>query len=234
MARVVREDARRPGFKPALLLAVWAVVIFGFFSLSGSKLPGYIVPVFPALAILAAVALDRLDPAQWRRHVLVAAVLVVAGFLALPLLSRQGSDPVLREAFHAYAGTLAVLLALTLCGLAAALWVGRSRVGRSIAVYALTMFVLVSSALVAHETFGRERSGVGLVAPIAGVLEPGMPLYSVRLLDHTLPFYLRHTTIMVEAPDELEFERSASPRSGFPPWTDSSPSGGRAPRRWQS
>ena len=80
----MREDVRRPGFKPALLLAVWAVVIFVFFSLSGSKLPGYIVPVFPALAILAAVALDRLDPAQWRRQVLVSAALVVAGLLALP------------------------------------------------------------------------------------------------------------------------------------------------------
>jgi len=148
--------------------------------------------------------------------VLVAAVLVVAGLLALPLLSRQGSDPVLREAFHAYAGSLAVLFALTLCGLAAALWVGRSRVGRSIAVYALTMFVLVSAALVAHETFGRERSGVGLVAPITGVLQPGMPIYSVRLLDHTLPFYLRHTTIMVEAPDELEFGTKREPEKWIP------------------
>ena len=216
MASVVREDARRPGFKPALLLAVWAVVIFGFFSLSGSKLPGYIVPVFPALAILAAVALDRLKPAQWRRQVIAAAVLVVAGFLALPLLSRQGSDPALREAFHSYAGSLGILLALTLCGLAVALWVGRARVERSIAVYALSMFFLVSSALVAHETFGRERSGVGLVAPIVAVLQPGMPIYSVRLLDHTLPFYLRHTTIMVEAPDELEFGTKREPEKWIP------------------
>jgi len=216
MTTVVREDARRPGFKPALLLGVWAAVIFVFFSLSGSKLPGYIVPIFPALAILAAVALDRLAPAQWRRHVLVAAGLVVAGLFALPLLSRQGSDPVLREAFRAYAGSLAVLLALTLCGLAAALWVGRGRVGRSIVVYALTMFFLVSGALVAHETFGRERSGVGLVAPITAVLEPGMPIYSVRLLDHTLPFYLRRTTIMVEAPDELEFGVKREPEKWFP------------------
>jgi hypothetical protein len=35
------------------------------------------------------------------------------------------------------------------------------------------MFFLVSGALVAHETFGRERSGVGLVAPITGVLAAG-------------------------------------------------------------
>jgi 4-amino-4-deoxy-L-arabinose transferase-like glycosyltransferase len=216
MAAVVREDARRPGFKPALLLGVWAVVIFVFFSLSGSKLPGYIVPVFPALAILAAVALDRLGPAQWRRHVLVAIGLVVAGFLALPLLARQGGDTAMHESFRAYAGALAVLLAMTSCGLAAALWVGRSGVARSVAVYALSMFALVSGALVAHESFGRERSGADLVAPIARVLEASMPIYSVRLLDHTLPFYLRRTTIMVEAPDELEFGTKREPEKWIP------------------
>jgi hypothetical protein len=32
-----------------------------------------------------------------------------------------------------------------------------------------------------------------------------MPIYSVRLLDHTLPFYLARTTILVEDPDELAF-----------------------------
>ena len=213
---VVREDARRPGFKPALLLAVWAVVIFVFFSLSGSKLPGYIVPIFPALALLAAVALDRLDPAQWRRQVLVAAGLIVAGILALPLLARQGGNTVAHEAFHAYAGWLAVLLALTLCGLAAALWAGRRGVARSVAIYALSMFALVSGALVAHETFGRERSGVDLVAPIESVLAPGMPIYSVRLLDHTLPFYLRRTMVMVEAPDELEFGTKREPEKWIP------------------
>ena len=108
------------------------------------------------------------------------------------------------------------MLALTLCGLVAALWVGRGRLARSVAVYALSMFILVSGALVAHETFGRERSGVDLVAPIARVLEAGMPIYSVRLLDHTLPFYLRHTTIMVEAPDELEFGAKREPEKWIP------------------
>ena len=35
----------------------WALVVFVFFSASGSKLPPYIVPIFPALAVLAAHAL---------------------------------------------------------------------------------------------------------------------------------------------------------------------------------
>ena len=43
-----------------------------------------------------------------------------------------------------------------------------------------------------------------------------MPIYSVRLLDHTLPFYLRRTTIMVEAPDELEFGAKREPEKWLP------------------
>ena len=53
---------RRPAdqaFSAPLFLALWAIVVFGFFSLSDSKLPGYIVPMFPALAVLGAAYLFR-------------------------------------------------------------------------------------------------------------------------------------------------------------------------------
>jgi hypothetical protein len=43
-----------------------------------------------------------------------------------------------------------------------------------------------------------------------------MPIYSVRLLDHTLPFYLRRTTVMVEEPDELEFGTQREPAKWLP------------------
>ncbi len=40
-------------------LWVWAAVIFAFFTLSGSKLPHYILPMTPPLAMLLGIALDR-------------------------------------------------------------------------------------------------------------------------------------------------------------------------------
>lgn len=44
---------RQPGLvQPNRLMLAWAVVIFLFFSASSSKLPSYILPVFPALAVL--------------------------------------------------------------------------------------------------------------------------------------------------------------------------------------
>jgi 4-amino-4-deoxy-L-arabinose transferase-like glycosyltransferase len=38
----------------ATLLVIWALFIFAFFSVSGSKLPAYMLPLFPALALLLA------------------------------------------------------------------------------------------------------------------------------------------------------------------------------------
>ncbi len=46
-------------FQPGRLLLIWSGFIFVFFSLSSSKLPGYILPIFPALALLIAHYLER-------------------------------------------------------------------------------------------------------------------------------------------------------------------------------
>jgi hypothetical protein len=47
-------------------------------------------------------------------------------------------------------------------------------------------------------------------------LPPGTPFYGVELLDHTLPFYVGHTTIMVESPDELAYGVSVEPQKWVP------------------
>lgn len=64
----LREPGRSAGsfaslsdgkFQPGKMLMVWSVFIFFFFSISGSKLPSYILPIFPALALLIGSYLDR-------------------------------------------------------------------------------------------------------------------------------------------------------------------------------
>ena len=67
-----------------------------------------------------------------------------------------------------------------------------------------------------HEVMGRRASGVDLVPAIKAVLKDDMPLYGVGVLDHTLPFYLGHTLVMVAAPDELEFGTQQEPDKWIP------------------
>ncbi len=87
-----REDARD------LLTAfawVWAGVMILFFSFSGSKLPGYILPAIPALVIIVGIEIERmwrgeqsrsLDAAAW-----MTALLLIAIGLALAIYIRRES-----------------------------------------------------------------------------------------------------------------------------------------------
>ena len=223
MWEVVRDDgaaarvaAVRP-FRPALLLAVWAVAIFVFFSLSGSKLPGYIVPIFPALGMLAAMALERIDERGWRRQLNAMLVIMAVGLLASPVVATLHSNHPATADYRRYAVWVAAAFVVMLTGL----WLARRLLRThglmpSILVYTLALFTGFTTALLGHESIGGAASGASLVPAIRAVLKDDMPIYGVRTLDHTLPFYLRHTTVMVEHPDELEFGTQQEPQKWLP------------------
>jgi 4-amino-4-deoxy-L-arabinose transferase-like glycosyltransferase len=217
MAVLAWREPKAEELRPLHLLAAWAVAIFVFFSASGSKLPGYILPVLPALAVLAALALDRLSPRAWGRCLVAALVVAVALTLASPRVAQMSNDTTPQALFAAYAPWLTAAGALLVAGVLAA-WALHARELRlaSMAAYALGAFAAATVALLGHETLGRSISGVDLVPPIQAQLKPGMPIYGVRLLDHTLPFYLRRTLVMVEEPDELEFGTQQEPQKWLP------------------
>lgn len=54
---------------PALFLGCWVIFVVLFFSLSQSKLPGYVLPAVPPLILLVAAELTRLleSPSRWQR-----------------------------------------------------------------------------------------------------------------------------------------------------------------------
>jgi 4-amino-4-deoxy-L-arabinose transferase-like glycosyltransferase len=80
---------------PTLFLAIWALVIFIFFSLSDSKLMPYILPVFPAVALLVGRTLsgfmeEGLRTARMDAHVTaISAFLLGLGTFLYPILVRN-------------------------------------------------------------------------------------------------------------------------------------------------
>ncbi len=56
---VRRCGGQSPDRRPARFISCWIVVIVGFFSLAGTKLPSYILPAYPALALATACFVDR-------------------------------------------------------------------------------------------------------------------------------------------------------------------------------
>ncbi|PLP96547.1 glycosyltransferase family 39 protein [Cupriavidus pauculus] len=216
-----RDGAQRGAggkpFQPALMSLVWFAAIFVFFSLSGSKLPGYIVPVFPALAILAAVALDQISDRSWNRQINALLVLAVVGLLAAPVVATLERETNPNEVFRAFAVYIGVAFAVLLAGMLLARRLLRTHgVFPSVAAFALSMFLTCTIGLLGHEVMGRRASGVDMLPAIKAVLKDDMPLYGVGMLDHTLPFYLGRTLTMVAAPDELEFGTQQQPDKWIP------------------
>jgi 4-amino-4-deoxy-L-arabinose transferase-like glycosyltransferase len=95
--------ANSPGF----FFACWAIFPILFFSLSQSKLPGYILPAIPPLALLCAVGLSRAisahKPAARAILAAVAGAWILTGMVAL-VASRRMSSPA--------AGSIGMSLAL--------------------------------------------------------------------------------------------------------------------------
>ncbi len=92
--RGLRDPRDDPRARPWLLLALWTVVVLGFFTLSPFKLPHYGLPAFPAMALLVAKlwddVLERAPGAPSARTLLVPAAAVLVGLAVVSLLAWQG------------------------------------------------------------------------------------------------------------------------------------------------
>src|SRR5262249_32249454 len=100
------------------LLVIWSLFIFLFFSVSQSKLVGYILPVLPALALLCGNLLDEnLDAPgmpQWMELGVAALIFIfVAGLCTLKFPEAQVffTDPV-AAALRAHGDALGVMLGI--------------------------------------------------------------------------------------------------------------------------
>ena len=212
---------RRREFSSGWLLVCWFVVIFAFFSVSRSKLPGYIIPIFPALALLIGNRLDRLlgntnsMAMPWKLQTLGFTLLGCVGFFFLSEIGKQ-ARPDEMEAYAQYTyWVIAALVALIVFSLYATLQSKRNGL-QSIVSFASGFFLCAIIAGTGHETLGRAVSGIDLANRVKASIPANVNFYSVRLLDHTMPFYLGRTMIMVEDPDELRFGVNQQPEMWMP------------------
>ena len=231
MLLAIKERANNEsGFKPLWLCFVWSVLIFAFFSKSQSKLPGYIIPIFPALAIIAAAAIDSTffasNPSSmfvkqkqgstlWSFQTFGFACLFSLGFIWLPEVAKTGK-PYEAASYAQYTYWIGIALGTMVLGSLLA-WLFRKKSPEtSVAIFAISFLLMTTIAGNGHETVGRQLSGVDLATKVRPFIKEGAPFYSVNMLDHTVPFYLGKPMIMVQFPDELEFGISQEPDKWIP------------------
>ncbi len=205
LARVARSAAPRQ-FDPQLLLALWALVVFVFFSISSSKLPSYILPMFPAVAVLTARWIVLGDP---RRLLLAQSGLAALAGLALAaggpaLVSKLSRDSAaLAAGYVPVIAAAGMLLAVASIAAAASLWRGKTY-----PALVLTAFGALGCTLM---VFAGHRALAPLysVGPQAARLQAEAPIpqaarfFAVDIYDHTLPWYFGRAVTMVIYRDEL-------------------------------
>lgn len=220
----VRHALRMPrqpnGFSPMLVLLIWSAFIFLFFSASHSKLISYVLPVAPALALIIGAYLPLLGADRFRRHLLGYLVFFVAAAFGIIFLAYQGDARTPNALYRAFQIWLYVGLAIAAVLTLVAAWLNRrAGVTAALAAFGAAWLIFGTIGGTGHDEFGRYSSGA-LLAPAVRAelakLPPDTPFYSIEMLDHTFPFYVGHTTIMVHRQDELAFGISVEPSKWVP------------------
>ncbi|MBC3928517.1 glycosyltransferase family 39 protein [Undibacterium sp. CY21W] len=218
----VKEQSR--GFQPRKLLLVWAVFFFFFFSISGSKLPGYILPIFPALALLIAFYVDQCQARALKIAAILFALLGLTGLLFVNKAAGLGSNAFEIPLYQGYAAWLYVAAGLTLLGgLAAWYAAGKGNIGKDWAVILLACagFIAGQVAFLGHDPWGKYIAGSAHIPAMkAELTKPDTPLYAVGRYEQALPFYLERTLTLVEFPDEMEFGLKQQPELWIPDRAD--------------
>ena len=205
LARAWKREPEKK-FQVQRFLLLWIVVVFVFFSASSSKLVSYILPMFPALALLTGARLTQLSARALAWQTLPAALAGIAVLALMPGIEGYASREVPVELFRDYAVWLIATALLQITGAAACAWLAwRGRSAVALVLLAASGLVFAQLVLSGHESLSTANSAYHIVQKIKHELKPGMPFYSVNTYDQSLQFYLRRSTTMVVYKDELGF-----------------------------
>ncbi len=222
--------AARQANANAWFFATWAGFIFLFFSLSHSKLPPYILPVFPPLAVLLGAWLTQ--PAEGPQNedrlrsgsVIFSVLCGLLGAAMLAAVLKPGlviRDPLQALALRPYAF---VLTTIALAGGGLVFWLG----GRRRAAPALRAMVGTTVVFYAALTFAvpdiQRRGTVELARIVNTRARPGDRVVHYHEFFHDFTFYARRVVDVVGSKGkdpfgqldfgELELKEDAAARAG--------------------
>ena len=204
VVRRLPPRAPRGAFDVDRFLLVWAATILVFFSASASKLPGYIVPAMPAIALLIGrdaarrKGLDASGPG-----LLLAFCGAAALAFGIPALVRS---PALSDFAVGYLPWLALGALVLLAGG----FVARALRGTpglapplALAFASLAGTQVITAGL--HEVDAQYSSEAFAERLLGEEMDfsPAPPFYSVGYFDSSLPFYLGRTLTLVDYRGEL-------------------------------
>jgi len=182
--------ARRvnPAARDSLFLACWVLGPLAFFTLNQSKLPQYVLPLMPALALAAARALTHLGaPRHWKSYAAIASGLAIV-LASLPVWLGRAVPITAAEAAAIPAAVRALAVALLVSAALVAVGARRRDLLLTGGGYAVVVLVLPFVTAPVLRAVGTDRSA----ASLARAVQHRGAVLAVRAYPPSLPFYLQH------------------------------------------
>lgn len=216
-------------FRPLQFALIFSVFVLLFFTKSSSKLPAYIVPIFPPLALVLAVYWRDATARRLSWLVLpISAVAAYGAYAAWLAPARRSTDAFSRPLYDEMSvWVVAAAAIIAMAALIAFLLLHTERKWTAAFLLALGTMFGVELIERGYEKLSPLQSGYALAQVIKQKMTPDTRLYVIKTYDQSLPFYLGRTLTMVEYTDEFALGQQQEPQKYIPAVT-------QLPPRWNA
>lgn len=201
-------------FEASRLLWVYTIFVFFFFSISHSKLPGYILPMFPTLALLVGENMSK------RKHFIIDGIIAIVIALIIFIFFIWKVDDTAkigRLASHLMLFRPWIMATAVLAG-AAGISMLLLRRHKNLAISAFSLCALLGIQMVSwgYQSISELRSSRVMAEAIQSYIDQSakdfVEIYDVNRYDQSLPYYLNRTIKLVGFTGELEFGINQEPQ----------------------
>jgi 4-amino-4-deoxy-L-arabinose transferase-like glycosyltransferase len=215
--RAPQMDRDGRAFAPLRFILIYSAFILALFSFSGSKLPAYILPFFPVLAILVGAYLRQAESRTLAWMVLPVAALAACGVVWVQHASAKRGTTAFTLPLYQAMGEW-VVVACVLIGAAsvsAFLLLRAERKAWGIVVMSLGMMLGIESLERGYDNISPLQSSHDVARNVARAATPDTRIYSIKHHEQGLPFYLNRDVTLVAYLDEFETGLRAEPQKSI-------------------
>ncbi len=187
-------------FAPLRFVLIFSAFVLFFFSISSSKLPGYILPIFPVLALLIGAYLKD------------AACKSLAWLMLPTIILALGGAYATWKSFPATGSMMiAGLLIWATSTIIAFAMLRKNHKWLGVATMAMATAIMILFAARGFDATSPKKLSYAVAEVINKRMTPETRLYAIKIYDQSLPFYLKRTLTLVEYVDEFEMGQKAEP-----------------------
>lgn len=195
------------------ILLIWVLFVFVFFSLSGSKLPSYILPLFPALALLAGRYMAHTTLDEFKNHLWLPLFVWLGALGVLPFVPHWVRPDVPSAIVavllsHIFWAAVVSIIAI----MVSRFFLTSGRLFPAMATLTFASLLALTLIVVGYNPYGEKfRSSKTLVADLHPWFKQASDIYAVNGYDQTLPFYLQRNVTLVDYVDEFALGEQLEP-----------------------